>query len=426
MSPRRMLRVSAFVTAAGLLIQPGFAQGRGGGAGGGGGTTTGGGGTTTGGGVGTPTTPTIPTRPPTTTPSTNPTQTQQTQPIFISGRVLLEDGNPPSESVVIERVCSGSPHSEGYTDSRGYFSIQLGAQNNGVMHDASEDMTGFSRANPGNIDGTSAGSFGSATGTRMGTFGSENRYLDCDLRARLAGYRSQTISLANRRPMDPPDVGTILLHRLGASEGSTISAVSLRAPKDAKKAYDKGMDSLKKKKFDEAARSFEKAVEAYPGYAVAWNELGRLRAASGDPLLAQKSFEEAVKADPKFVGPYMELAVLQWKAEKWQEVADLTEKVVKLDSFDYPQAHFLNALSNYYLKNMDEAEKSAREALRLDTRKQFLTTYRLLGVLLAQKQDYPGAVEQFKTYLQLAPQASDAATVRGQLAQLEKLTAAAK
>src|SRR5581483_11679237 len=112
MSPRRMLRVSAFVTAAGLLIQPGFAQGRGGGAGGGGGTTTGGGGTTTGGGVGTPTTPTIPTRPPTTTPSTNPTQTQQTQPIFISGRVLLEDGNPPSESVVIERVCSGSPHSE--------------------------------------------------------------------------------------------------------------------------------------------------------------------------------------------------------------------------------------------------------------------------------------------------------------------------
>jgi hypothetical protein len=35
-------------------------------------------------------------------------------------------------------------------------------------------------------------------------------------------------------------------------------------------------------------------------------------------------------------------------------------------------------------------------------------------------------VEQFKTYLQLAPQASDAATVRGQLAQLEKLTVAAK
>ena len=74
----------------------------------------------------------------------------------------------------------------------------------------------------------------------------KNHFLPTPLRARLAGYRSQTISLANRRPMDPPDVGTILLHRLGASEGSTISAVSLRAPKDAKKAYDKGLDALKK------------------------------------------------------------------------------------------------------------------------------------------------------------------------------------
>ena len=58
---------------------------------------------------------------------------------------------------------------------------------------------------------------------------------------------------------------------------------------------------------------------------------------------------------------------------RWRE---LTDTVVKLDSFDYPQAYFLNALSNYYLKNIDAAEKSAREAVRLDTRKQFLTTIR--------------------------------------------------
>ena len=62
--------------------------------------------------------------------------------------------------------------------------------------------------------------------------------MDCDLRARLAGFRSQSVSLANRRPMDPPDIGTILLHRLSPTEGTTlISAVSLAAPKDAKKAY---------------------------------------------------------------------------------------------------------------------------------------------------------------------------------------------
>jgi hypothetical protein len=42
------------------------------------------------------------------------------------------------------------------------------------------------------------------------------------------------------------------------------------------------------------------------------------------------------------------------------QVAELTEKVIKLDAFDYPQAHFMNALSNYYLKNMEQAEERAR------------------------------------------------------------------
>ena len=424
MAPQGTVRFGSLIAVAALMFQPAFGQGRGSGASN---PTTG----SSGGGIGAGSTPGATTTGPTTTrpPINNPTQPGNTQttpqtPIFISGRVLLEDGTPPTESVVIERVCSGSPHSEGYTDSRGYFSIQLGGRNNGVLHDASEDMSGFSGGSAGRMDTMGGGGFGQSTNTRSGSMGSDNRFMDCDLRARLVGFRSQTISLANRRAMDPPDVGVILLHRLTPTEGTTISASSLAAPKDAKKAYEKGMGDLKKKKFEDAVKNFEKAVEVYPNYAAAWFELGRLHGAQGDAALARGSFQEAVKAEPKFVAPYMELAVIDWKAEKWQSVADLTDRVVKPDSFDYPQAYFLNALSNYYLKNMDAAEKSAREAVRLDTRKQYLTTIRLLGVILAQKEDYTGAVEQLKSYLQLAPQASDAATVRNQLSQLEKLTAA--
>jgi tetratricopeptide (TPR) repeat protein len=421
MSPQTILRVSTFVAAAGLVVQPAFSQGRGGG----GSTPSGGSGAGASPSTGsTPSVPSTTTRPPTTTTPTQPnnTQTMPQTPIFISGRVMLEDGSAPTESVVIERVCSGVAHSEGYTDSKGYFSIQLGAQNNGMMHDASEDMSGFSAGSPGGMGGFGGGGFGQST-SRNGSM-SENRFIDCDLRARVAGFRSQSVSLANRRAMDPPDVGTILLHRLSPTEGTTISAASLAAPKDAKKAYEKGMEALKKRKAPDAVKNFEKAVEVYPKYAAAWYELGRFQAAQGDAAMARGYFEQAVKADPKFVSPYMELAVIDWKAEKWQQVAELTQTVVKLDSFDYPQAYFLNALSNYYLKDMDAAEKSAREAVRLDTRKQYLTTIRLLGVILAQKQDYAGATEQLKSYLELAPQASDAATVRNQLAQLEKLTAA--
>jgi regulator of sirC expression with transglutaminase-like and TPR domain len=48
----------------------------------------------------------------------------------------------------------------------------------------------------------------------------------------------------------------------------------------------------------------------------------------------------------------------------------------------------------------------------------------LLGLILITRKDYAGAAEQFKTYLKLAPEATDAAKVRSQLAELEKVTAA--
>src|SRR6185503_9186881 len=226
-------------------------------------------------------------RPTTTTPSTRqPTQQpqQMPQPIFVSGRVLLEDGTPPTESVVMERVCNGQPRSEGYTDSKGYFSFELGRQNNGMMRDASE--------NPGDDPFNSSGGLGgssrqSNSPSSMMVGGSDTRFMGCELRARLVGYRSQSVSLAMRRPLDNPDIGVILLHRMGASEGGIVSVVSLKAPKDAKKAYEKGLDLMKKKKLDDAVKSeaiknYEKAVELYPNYASAWYELGKLRQAKGD------------------------------------------------------------------------------------------------------------------------------------------------
>ena len=56
--------------------------------------------------------------------------------IYLSGKVVMEDGTPPPDQVVIERVCNGQPRPEGYTDSKGRFSFALG-QNASMMMDAS-------------------------------------------------------------------------------------------------------------------------------------------------------------------------------------------------------------------------------------------------------------------------------------------------
>ena len=61
--------------------------------------------------------------------------------------------------------------------------------------------------------------------------------MNCELRANVAGFTSDTIKLFNRRTADTPDVGMIVLHRVAGIEGSSIRVTSMMAPKDATRAW---------------------------------------------------------------------------------------------------------------------------------------------------------------------------------------------
>jgi tetratricopeptide (TPR) repeat protein len=335
---------------------------------------------------------------------------------MVSGRVMLEDGTAPLSVAVIERVCNGASSAEGYTDSRGYFSIQLG-RDTAALADASESQTVFSRPFP-SLPGMGTGGGGAGSGRSTS---SDNRFANCELRARLGGYRSQSVSLMAHGPMDNPDVGVILLHRLVREEATTVVASSLAAPKPARKAYQKGADLVKKKKPEEAMASFRKAVELDPEFASAWHELGKLQAQTGDTEEAHRSFETAAKAEPRWPNPYLELSLLAMRSRNWKELADVTDHVLRLNSFDYPQAFYYNAVANFNLRHIDVAETSVRSAQRIDTRRRYPQTSHLLGAILATRRQYAAAADELRNYLAMVPNAVDAPAVRKQLDEMEKL-----
>ncbi len=336
------------------------------------------------------------------------------RPIYLSGKVVLAEGTPPPEPVVVERVCNGRPRPEGYTDSKGRFSFQLG-QNQGMFADASVGSIGeMSSIDPSRSRGGGAGPGGGRAIT-------ERDLVGCELRANLPGYQSSLVNLSGRRVMDNPDVGTIVLTRLAGVEGTVFSALAAQAPKDARKAFEKGNDLLKKKKTEEAEKEFLKAVGIYPKYTTAWYELGRVYELDNKTEDARKAYGEALAADAKYVNPYRRLANLAFKEQKWPEVAEVTDKVLKLDPISYADVYFYNAVANYYMKNYDQAEKSARESRKIDSRNQIPMTSNLLGHILIEKQDYAGAAAQLRDYLKLVPaDAPDAARTKTQLEQLEK------
>jgi tetratricopeptide (TPR) repeat protein len=207
-------------------------------------------------------------------------------------------------------------------------------------------------------------------------------------------------------------------------QGLTISATSALAPKDAKKAYDKGFSEIKKSKWENAERELAKAVEVYPKYAAAWYQLGVAQQAQQNLEGARKSYAQALAADPKFVSPYQQLAVIAAHDNNWKEVASETDHLLKLNPIDFPQAWFYNALANYHLQNLELAEKSARQGLESDSAHRIPKLDHLLGVVLAQKQDYAGAAQYMRNYLSRNPNAGDIDLVKKQLAELEKATGA--
>jgi len=340
-----------------------------------------------------------------------------TRPVAVSGRVMLEQGVPPPALVVIERVCNGASHSEGYTDGQGYFSIRLG-QNTEAVADASEGAGGFGQMS---LPATGAGTGGVASMGEAGIgLSSGNRFYNCQLRARLGGYRSQTVNLLDHDTQANPDVGVILLHRLVKGEETTVAATTLKASKPARKALQKGMELAKEKKFDEAMDSLREAVKLDPGFAFAWCELGKLQVAHNHAEEGRQSFEAAARSEPRWPDPLLELSLLDLRAGAWSELADVTDRVVRLNSFDYPEAFYYNAVANYNLRRLEAAEKSVRSAQRLDTRHAYPQIGRLLGDILALNRQYAEAAGQFRQYLALEPEAADAPAVRLKLEDAEK------
>ncbi len=336
--------------------------------------------------------------------------------IYLSGNVMLDDGTPPAEPVTIERVCAGASRAMAYTDNKGYFGFQLGHAA-AVLRDAGE------------IDSGSAGSLHSpsaASGTAQQPVYNipDAQLAACDLRAVLTGFRSDNIPLGGRRLGDDSTVGTIILHRLTRIHGAMVSATGMAAPKDAQKAYAKGLQAVEKADFAAAATRFRKAADLYPKFAAAWYELGKIQQRNQEIGPARESYAKALAADARFMGPYEQLARLALDAGNWRELADTTDRLIKLDPVDHPAAYLYNAMANLSLKRFDAAEKSAWAAEKLDTQHRYPKREEVLAAILAAKRNYAGAAEHLRIYLQIAPDADDAQPIRSQLAEYQRLAEA--
>lgn len=339
---------------------------------------------------------------PATTPTTSINQPTTLQPLFISGKVLVDGGGSPPEPVVIERVCNGVARRQGYTDGKGSFQFQLD-QNVGFQ-DASENSNLFS-------------SDGQTTNQTQDAL--KSKYQGCEIRAVLPGFLSSAVSLRLQGSSWQYDLGTIFLKRMDNVSGTTVSMTTLNAPSDAKHAYEKGRKAFDENKFADSEKELNKAVKIYPGLAAAWSLLGDIHQQQKQLEEAVKDYQQALTADPHFVNPIFGLALVAMQEKRWPDAVQFTDQVLHMNPGAFPSAYFYNAVAAYNLGKLDLAKDSALKFKTLDAEHHHPDVCLLLGQIFIKTSDYASAAQEMRDYLTIAPNADNAAEVRATLKRLE-------
>jgi len=337
----------------------------------------------------------------------SPAQAPAPRPIFISGTVSTDNGSPLPGSVKIQAVCGADERIVTHTGPRGDFSFQWG-QTAGIFEDASQ-------SGPGSAFGANPGIGGVANSMGVGL---ANPLSNCELRVDAPGYVSSHAPLLNYGQLDRIEVGTLIIHQLTGEEGTTVSVLSMKAPKKAKKDFQKGTDHFRHREFKDAEVSFRKAVTEYPDYADAWLSLGRTERQLGAHDAAHEDFQKAMDLDKKLLGPWQELGYMACDQSKWEDAAKYLDQANRLDPMDSAMAWFFSAVADFNLQRYEAAERSIRAELRLNADGNPRAKY-LLGLILLARNDVTGGSEALRAFLKNAPAGAEAEMAKKQLLRVE-------
>ncbi len=317
---------------------------------------------------------------------------KQTGSMHFFGKVASATGKLPWDAIPVVVTCGCKPKFNTVADPKGSFDIAAPARSSEVLT-AKKDPE---HAGPSELVG-------------------------CTASATVEGFKSSTITIANRSLEDDPSIGTIMLHPDEHAMSSITSATMAAAPPDAMKEFDKARADDLDKHADGARKHLQKAVSLDANFAEAWYHLGKLEEAD-KPADALTAYQKAVAADPAYILPYERIAALSANQKKWPDVVDATTKALKLNPTGTPQIWYYDAVGSLNSGDAAKAETSAETSLAMDPSHVAPNTEQLLAVIQANRGDLSDALNHLRHCLTYMPVGPNADVIKQQVAQLEKAT----
>lgn len=173
---------------------------------------------------------------------------------------------------------------------------------------------------------------------------------------------------------------------------------------------------------DAALAFYQKAIEADPGYAIAYNDLGVIYEAAGDIERAEANYLKAAQIEPDYLSPYTNLAYIYENKRDLNKAAFYWSRRAELGLPDEAWTQKARARYDDLVQLLPELRKEIvdketislikeaeeKEKLKKQARAQASLQHLEAGRKLYSAQDYSKAIDEFSQALSLDPENQDA------------------
>jgi len=192
--------------------------------------------------------------------------------------------------------------------------------------------------------------------------------------------------------------------------GSSISVYQLKIPAKARQEYERGIASLVKQDPAGSVIHLNKAIEIFPGYYEAYYHLGVAEARLHHDDEAMDDFQKAIDiSGGRYAVAQFAYGFLLSNQGRPEEGEQLIRAGLETDP-NSAEGHFFLAMSLCTMNRLDEAEKSAREALL--RKPDLASTYLVLSDIHAKRREYSAQLQDLDSFLKLSPSAPQAQKIR--------------
>jgi tetratricopeptide (TPR) repeat protein len=245
-------------------------------------------------------------------------------------------------------------------------------------------------------------------------------------RIRVTGPDIEEATLDNLQPGRGDRLVSVVLHRK-LTEGerkakeATISAQRLHVPKKAQKALEKGDAALKDGKLEQARKHYEKAINIYPQFEEAGNDLGIVLMQQGKKAEGKAAFERAVATNSRYAPAQVNLAKIAFDEKRYDDAYLLAKQALSSEPLN-TGALFVGAEAAFFKGDFAETVSLTRTLHSLP-HQQYALAHFLAAKSLEAQQQPAAALAEYQTFLEEDPSDPNAARAR-QLMSLLRVTSA--